>query len=53
MTEQPYWWHAEEAWRAANAPEARGRSRRDRPGTGEDVPSRAEAEADERDDHDD
>lgn len=50
MSEQPYYWHAEEAWRAANASEARGRSARDRPGAAEDEPSRAEAEADERDD---
>lgn len=41
-----------DAYRAAaresqSAPEARGRSRRDRPGAAEDIPTRAEAARDE------
>jgi len=47
MTSDAFWFHAEEAHDAANAPEAAGRSRRDRPGADEDVPSARDAEEDE------
>jgi len=50
MTADAFYWHAAEAHHAADAPEAAGRSRRDRPGAGEDVPTRGEAAEDERGD---
>lgn len=42
-----YYFEAAERFHAANAPEAAGRSRKDRPGAAEDEPSKAEAERDE------
>lgn len=40
MSEQPFWWHDEEAWRARNDALREGRGPESRgPAAGEDVPT--------------
>lgn len=48
MSEQPYWWHAEESFRAREDALRAGRGEESRGPLEEDVPSRDEVERNER-----
>lgn len=48
MTEQPYWWEAEESFRAREEALRQGRGEESRGPAEEDVPTRSEVERSER-----